>query len=1053
MYSFYNIFMKEAKELKEAEESKELQKYHLLLLLLECISMPTQTAPKATRLRPSAAADETTPRQATHFSDLYKSLNPAQKSAVDTLEGPVMVIAGPGTGKTQVTAMRAANILNKTQMRPGNILCLTFSTSGVKALRERLRTIIGPDAYGITIDTVHGFCNEIILTHPHIFETFNALEQVSDLEQLRIIKRILKNLKPGSVLGKPTDTNSMHRSQSTSRASAILSRISEMKREGISVEDLRKIIPSYKDSINTTASGKERDKNSQSYKNDLRLTKQFEEFCDIYEKYNIELIESQKYDYNDMILFVIEALKQNEFLLSELQERYQYILADEYQDLNGAQSEVIELITKELTSDHSPNIFIVGDDDQAIYRFQGASIANMLEFTTRFPSAKIITLTENYRSTQEILDASMDVIENNENRLAGKVDGIEKDLQAIRDPRSEISAKPKFVRYPSSETELAAIADILKKENEKGTDWNDMAVLCRRNSETNEMFDTLTCAEIPVILTSKQDLILHPKIREFVALLKAVEAPSSDSTLSTALGCEILEIHPMELGKLWCSYRRQRTHNSLRAFILNSEEFEILNFPFSIIERLHAQKESKTLPELIENALKDFGFVPRKDDTSADPRAISALYAFYDYVKSRANEQKDMKLVQLLTDLDEYIIEPGLKLKYDMPHMEEKGVQLMTAHSAKGMEFKFVIVPHVRYGNWGNRRQGSSFSLPENLIYQSERDEKNLKQEDERRLMYVAMTRAKDDLVLTFAENYRSGADIKDAQVSCFVAEAGEELDEELVDPKDAPKPIETLWKPAFKIDEAFESFLRDQISSFELSVTSLNAFLDDPKMFLWTHLLRMPQAKAPYLYFGSAIHYALEMRNRAFQKGEPFGSDNLIESFDESMTKAILTKKEREHYTYEGKELLKTYSSKVNESPLILSTERTIKGTLTDKLSTTESVIPLTGKIDRIDLFNPNGQKCRVVDYKTGRTRKTEAAVRKEEKLLRQLVFYKLLCDISPSFSHTATLFTFDFVGNPKEERSVIDIQISNEEVEDLKELIQVVWKKITSLDFTEIK
>ncbi|MBT3835091.1 ATP-dependent helicase [Candidatus Peribacteria bacterium] len=993
-----------------------------------------------------------------HFSDLLKMLNPAQKKAVEALEGAVMVIAGPGTGKTQVTAMRTANILNKTQMRPGNILCLTFSTSGVKALRERLRTIIGPDAYGITIDTVHGFCNEIILTHPNIFETFNALEQVSDLEQLRIIKRILNNLKPGSVLGKPSDANPAYKTQVTSRASAILSRISEMKREGISVKDLRDLIPSYKDSINTTASGKERDKNSQVYKNDLRLTKQFEEFCDIYEKYNSELIENQRYDYNDMILFVIEALKTNEFLLSELQEKYQYILADEYQDLNGAQSEVVELITKEPTPDHVPNIFIVGDDDQAIYRFQGASIANMLEFTNRFPDAKVITLTENYRSTQEILDASMNVIGNNENRLAGKIDGIEKDLKAMSLPRrsqtrlTKTGAKPKFVRFPSAETELAAIAEILRKENEKGTDWNDMAVLCRRNGEANELFDVLTCAEIPVILTSKQDLILHPKIRELIVLLRAVESPDNDATLSAALGCEILEIHPMDLGKLWCSYRRQRTHNSLRSFILESEEFSVLNFPFSIIERLHAQKESKTLPEIIELALKDFGLIPRKDDDSADPRTIAVLHAFYDYVKIRSNEQKDMKLVQLLSDLEQYISEPGLKLAYDVPHMEEEGVQLMTAHAAKGMEFKFVLVPHVRYGNWGNRRQGSSFSLPENLIYGSERDEKNLKQEDERRLMYVAMTRAKDNLILTFAENYRSGANIKDAQVSSFMAEAGNLVAEELVDPKDAPKPIETLWKPVFKIDEAFEAFLRDQIKSFELSVTSLNAFLDDPKMFLWTHLLKMPQAKAPYLYFGSAIHHALEMRNRAWQKGEPFDMNNLLESFEESLAKAILTEKERAHYMHEGKELLEKYGSLTNEIPLILSTEKTIKGALTDKLSSTESVIPITGKIDRIDLFNVNGQKCKVIDYKTGRTRKTESAIRKEENLLRQLTFYKLLCDISPSFSHTASLFTFDFVGNPKEERSVIDVQISDEEVEELKELIQIVWKKITSLDFTEV-
>src|SRR3989338_11209128 len=202
--------------------------------------------PKTASKKPKTAAK---PRTTPAFEEAYKKLNSAQKKAVDSIEGPVMVVAGPGTGKTQTLAMRVANILARTQMRLSNILCLSFSTSGAKAMRERLRAIIGPDAYGITIETVHGFCNHIILEHPHVFEEFRAYEQVTQIEQLRIIRKLMDNLGAGSVLGKP--------SLEHDRSSAILNRISEMKREGISSDDLAKLVPEYRNEIETTKSGNE----------------------------------------------------------------------------------------------------------------------------------------------------------------------------------------------------------------------------------------------------------------------------------------------------------------------------------------------------------------------------------------------------------------------------------------------------------------------------------------------------------------------------------------------------------------------------------------------------------------------------------------------------------------------------------------------------------------------------------------------------------------------------------------------------------------------------
>ena len=1002
------------------------------------------------------------PRTTPEFDTAYLSLNTAQKQAVDSIEGPVMVVAGPGTGKTQTLAMRVANILAKTQMRPSNILCLTFSTSGAKAMRERLRQIIGPDAYGITIETIHGFCNHIILEHPHVFEDFRAYEQVTQIEQLRIIRKMMSNLGAGSILGKP--------SLEHDRSSAILNRISEMKREGISPDDLAKIVPEYKSEIEVTKGGKERDKNSQSYKDDRRLVQQFEEFILLYRGYDAKLKESSRYDYADMILVAIEALKRHDWLLAGLQERYQYVLVDEFQDLNGSQAKVIDLLTVSPVEGQESNVFVVGDDDQAIYRFQGASPANMMGFMKRFPKAPIIALTENYRSTQHILDAAAEVIEKNEERLAKKIQGVEKQLISTisqNEKRRMKNEKPIFLRYPAIENERAGIASILKEAHKSGIPWTEMAVLCRRNEELTDMFEVLHTAGIPVILTANQDLLLHPEVRQAIVIMKAVEHVNNDAAVSAALGCRTFGCHPAELGRLWCSLRTLKRERplTLREYLLSLGEdlpASIKN-SYDLLESLSAQKDSITLPELLEKILKESHLLPAKDDASADPRLIAGLHAFYDYIKGRVYENKGLTLTVLLSDLDQYLTERSLTLEYAIPHLVSDGVELMTAHGAKGLEFPLVIVPHLRYRNWGNGIRGSLLSLPDHLIFGIEPEiEKNAKQEDERRLMYVAMTRTKERLILTFSETYRSGDEIKDAQPSVFIAEAQNMITERTIPAEEVPPPLETLRMPEIVIDDAFRTFLTERLEDFQLSVTALNAFLKDPKEFLWAHLLQQPQAKAPHLSFGTVIHAALEKRNLAWQQRvmlsspetaaagegriEAFTTQDLIKKFEELlMQREVFTEKEREYYLHAGRLLLTRYGEETAEDhPIILSAERALTARLDD--------IPLFGKVDRIDLLKKDGQNCRIIDYKTGNPKKTPEAIRKDDGLFRQLVFYKLLCDLSPSFGHTATVFTLDFVGNEKEGRRLIDFEVTEQEVHELKELIKKIWGKIIALDFTSL-
>lgn len=996
----------------------------------------------------SVSARKETKQPPSIFESEYKKLNEAQRKAVDTIEGPVMVIAGPGTGKTQTLAMRVASILKKTQMRPSNILCLTFSVSGATAMRDRLRLLIGADAYGVTVSTIHGFCQSIISNNPSLFEEWSMKEQISDIQKYQELNAIIDDLVGSSKLLNPKDPYG--------RDGDILARISQVKREGKTVKDLEKALKEFEGQMHEK---NERARTDSGRKKNLLLVEKFADFIEIFKRYQQMLSDKGFYDYDDMILFALKALEENDWLLAGLQERYQYILVDEAQDTNGAQWKVIERLTTYDALAHEPNLFVVGDDDQAIYRFQGANLQNMLSFHERFPKAPVIPLTVSYRSTQVILDAAQALIEKNEERLVGKISELNKTLSAST---KEEGPSPVLLRAPSDVAEEWLIANILQERIQQGIPPKRIAVLTQTNAELFPIYDILRASDIPVILHGKADLMAHPLVAEALAVWKAIVHLQNDGAVIAALSCEALGCHPADLSRLSLLARehKSRVHDALINLEQSDAPFlkkDVLIKARDVLLELAHKLDARTVLETVERTLRVI--VGEKEK---DPLDLAAVEAFFRYTKEQCLQKPMFTFRGFLRDMEFYANpEYGqARLTYEIPHLVSEGVQLMTAHQSKGLEFHTVILTNFRDGHWDKRRKPSGVSLPEDILFGWEKDQKKFEQhQDERRVAFVAMTRAERELLFLCPKELSVGQKHKPVSPSAFFAEAGV-LPEKDVSVKDPERASLLLLKPKRDLDSELQAYIRERLESFALSATSLTRFLRDPQEFLSIDLLGQPEqfdeGAMRSMGYGSAVHWALREWGAATQRGEAFDDKKMIEAFRWYMAERVfLTQKQRDDLDTLGSAALPRYFAErlCDAKPVIYSLERDYRARLGE--------IPLKGKIDRIDQLAKDSGNVVVIDYKTGAA-KTENDIRgslgigeisrtEEGSKFRQMAFYALLLEQGDPLINPIA-YALEFIGERGEDSERVELSVTDQEKDQLRALIKDVWAKIQSLDFSPL-
>lgn len=974
------------------------------------------------------------------FDLAYKKLNSEQRLAVDTIEGPVMLVAGPGTGKTQTLALRIANIIRKTDTPASSILALTYTESGARAMKSRLTEMIGSEAYYANISTFHAFCQGVIKDNPDVFTLNPANEPLSDLEKLKLIRGIIDNSNL-SVL-RPTGSPYHY-------ASAILGAIGDLKREGIDPDEFEELLRAEDGFLKSDDVSEL--KKTEISKRQRNLAKN-NELNLLFRKYQTVLKEQGSFDFEDMITSVVDAFKQNEELLFSCQEKYLYILVDEYQDTNSAQNELILLLAKYWGT--QANVFVTGDPDQSIMRFQGASIENQLSFVKAYPGATVITLKQNYRSSQNILDAADSLITHNNLRINDVVPGIDPHLT------SQIGAGDKIAlaELSGSTAEVIFIAQDIQQKIKAGVSPKDIAVIYHKNFEATAIGDTFSKYGIDYTVQGGANVLSDPTVRNFLKIIKVIyeiRESREDEDLFTILHYDIFGIDPLDVLKIARSAGSARltlfdvlgNPDSLAKLDLTTRQQ--IDETFTKLKNWSALDANKTFVEFFEDVLNQSGYLNSILDTYHNLAKINALF---DEVKRMNRSNHNLDLKGFISNL-EIMEENHIRIEESSYGVSRDAITLTTAHKSKGLEWGHVYIYKAIDGNWGNNKKAELISLPDTLLKNVKPSDKE-KNEDERRLFYVAMTRAKSNLTITRATTYSSYGKSQEASPTMFLEEFNTDLlasvDVTQVE-ETAHQHIETILGSQAVQDtpESEKAYLQDIVDNFKLAATSLNSYLYCAYKFKLDKLLKVPHAKKSHLTFGTAIHTGLEKFYLKFKEdGTAPSLTYLLAEFRASLTSSIITKSDLKVYLKKGEKVLTAYFE-LNRSHLSvpLATEKSLRANLND--------IQLTGKLDRLEWVDQSARLVRVVDYKTGKPKtlgQIEGTTQDSDgELRRQLEFYKLLIDSDPSLNFKFGEGMLDFVEEPslKDKSGERRFQVTDKQINELKQTILTTMSSIRSLHF----
>jgi len=1017
------------------------------------------------------------------FSEELLRLNTEQRRAVEHIDGPVMVIAGPGTGKTQIIAARIGHILKSDlQIAPHNILCLTYTDAGTVAMRNRLLKFIGPTAYRVNIYTFHAFCNDII---QHNLDYFGKreMEPISELENVQLLQEILDSLPPTHPLKRL-------KGELYYDVPRIKDLFRMMKEEdwtpaqiSLEIDKYLADLPTRDEYIYKKGNAKTGIKAGDVKQKDLDAQKEKMELLRaaalLFPQYSDMMKERGRYDYSDMILWVLNAFKKDKKFLSTYQEWYQYFLIDEYQDTSGAQNELMQLL---IDYWEKPNVFVVGDDDQCIYEFQGARVKNMTQFVERYPDMEVIVLRDNYRSTQRILDSSKAVIDNNHQRLINqpavleKIPNLNKTLVASNPAMQKSVVKPELIQYYNLQHEEASVVEKISQLQNDGSELSEVAIIYFKHAQAANIIELLEKKGIPYNVKKKIDIlnliVIQQLLNIFLYLKEEHEKPHSGQyLLFEMMHYRFFGIDPKDIAKISVQcYKERKTWREFLADYDGLKKLDLHNYGSIIffeenINRWITEVSNSTLQMLFEKILNWSGLLKHILDSPDKVWQLQVVTTLFDFIKSECAKHPLLSIRQFL-EMILQMREAKIGISINKIVHEENGVNLITAHSAKGLEFRHVFLIGATTDNWEKSRgMVNKFTLPDTLTFTQKDDENKL--ESARRLFYVGMTRAKEHLQISFSESSNTG---KALEHSIYIEEikAGTDLT------------IEKKHLPAEKISEYTalaltehkptnsdildQEYIKSILEKFEMTATHLNKYLQCPLVFYYESILRVPFAKNEYTAFGTVVHNVLkwlfdEMKARlaSFPSSAEF-----IAEFKKQMKRQrdAFTEKEFSNRMAYGEQTMPDYYNKyVSHWSKNVKTEFTINNIEIDG-------VPVNGNLDKIE-FNEN--VAHVIDYKTGKPenglKKIHAPSLKGEDngslqgggqggdYWRQIVFYKILIDNFKRENWKMESGEIDFVEKHSAKKDFVKakILVTQEDVAIVKKQIKNSYIKIMNHEFTE--
>lgn len=986
---------------------------------------------------------------------MLKTLSQSQNECVQTINGPVMVLAGPGTGKTFTVIQRLREMILTHKIQPASILCLTFSETAAKEMKERLEKEIAEASEGITVGTYHAFCNEVIAKNPEYFKMTENVDVIDEIVRYRIMTEIFEELKPQYLR---TDKGDFYH-----YVKEVIAAISEIKKTRTSKEKYFEIIETgekFRGGLLEALAQKE-EKELAGKKVTKKLLKEIEsyqknidraqEIYKIYEIYADKLKASNYVDFDDMINFVLDVFEQNPEFLQMIAARYRYFLVDEYQDTNFAQNRLVFKLAEGAGND---NVFVVGDDDQIIYGFQGAQSDNLEKFLRHYPEAKVICLENNFRSSQNILDFSYEFISQDDCRIEFNPEferyGISKKLTAKNEklPNNPI----KFLSFEQLSQERNFIADeILNlinspdcpvKDGEKNL--AEIAVLVKRNSDAKDFMELLNVRGVPAQLKKNKTIFEVEASILTIFYLKMLLNPDihSDKFFGAVL-CPPFGFSPWDYAFLLEEYK-----NHGRNFIETMRQKSDYNWqnPKKIEEflktydKLKEKIEEFNLADLVESVLEKTGI--REFYSSSEIDRGENLQAVETLLQEAQKFQKTMK-TGFLGDFTEHLdiaFNEGFDIAISKEENRQNAVQLMTLHGSKGREFEYVFMPELLSKNWEKYRNIEKIKLPVDRVFFEPKSE-------HLRLLFVGITRAKHTLCLSYPKNIDDKVVILTEYFSELLKKSSLlEINHFELENDSAQNEVKSSPSLKFDYKKHFAQQLKEIVEKLALSPSSMDMYLKCPRGFLYSRIYKIVSREldTKELDFGNAIHRVLEkVVKSAMETGNYPSKEEIIASFDTEFGNEekykIKNPIHKEILTERGKKALEQfypYLKAVFPSRLF-STEHDLGMVDLEGMK-------LTGKIDKIEK-NEDGTYF-LTDYKTGRSYGAGKAA--YDKYLDQIQFYKLAFEAKNGGAKVSKV-AIVYVEDP--EKTYVQ-EVCDNDNNEIKEKIEEVFSKIKNMEFEPI-